>query len=124
MQTVTYFVDPYNGYQAKVVYKGEVTPYKYQPYIPYKQPPYNRVPSSPITAPSEKTEYRYNKPYVKALVRTTPSPTTYFQDAYPSPTTSISLVKPAPSNYAPTVSLPRYRYFGIRFIFEINFKYT
>lgn len=113
LQTVTYFVDPYKGYQAKVIYKGVAKPYKYQPYIPYKPPPqqptYKSILSSPATSHPEKPNYIYNKPYVKQLTRTTASPARYFQGTYASPTTSIPIVTPAPQRYVTPSSLPRYR---------------
>ena len=118
---VTYVVDPYNGYQAKVIYKGQATPYKYEPYTPYKPPLYKSVPASPIAADSENAKHISN-PHVKELTPTTPSPTPYFQNVYASPTTSISLVQPAPVNYATTYTQPRYRYFGILYVYTVCYQ--
>ena len=115
VQTVTYYVDPYSGYQAKVIYKGEATPYAYKPYTPYeavKHPAYKSIPASPSKPLPDQSQYSYNQPYVKELARTiatTPAP--FYHAA--SPSTSISLVTPAPPTYASPNSLPRYRYFDI-----------
>ena len=116
VQTVTYYVDPYSGYQAKVIYKGEATPYEYKPYIPNKapqHPAYKSIPASPRKPYAQESQYTYNEPYVKELARTiatTPAP--FYQAA--SPSTTISLVTPAPPTYASLNSLPRYRYAKIK----------
>ena len=123
VQTVTYFVDPYSGYQAKVIYKGEATPYQYQPYTPYvppKHPAHKSVLGSPLRSQPEQAQYRYNNPHVKELTRTTSSPASYFQGKYASPSTSISIVTPAPQNYVTPTSLPRYRYFNLTNFNEFN----
>ena len=117
MQQVTYFVDPYSGYQAKVIYKGEATPYEYKPYTPYKapqHPAYKSIPASPPKPYVESLNYNYNNdPYVKELARTIATTQTPFYHAA-SPSTSISIVTPAPKNYAHPNSLPRYRYYQMK----------
>ena len=109
MQTVTYYVDPYSGYQAKVVYKGKAIPYKYQPYTPYKRPTYTPAVANPIAAQSLKTEYRYGKPYNSALTTITPSPATYPSNTYSLHPTPIAPIKPTLSNYGVGITQPRYR---------------
>ena len=87
VQTVTYYVDPYSGYQAKVVYKGKAPPYKYQAYSPYRQPAHTNSVYSPVAAQSVQTEY-----------------TTAI-----APVTIAPVPTPAPSHYGVASSQPSYR---------------
>ena len=110
-QTVTYTVDPYSGYKAKVDYKGEVTPYKYQPYVPYQYPaPIYGAPSSPVSSYAATPQHNYISPIVKEMPRTTPAPLPFYQPTYQAPTVPVAPVTPTPPSYAATNSYPRYRY--------------
>lgn len=109
-QTVTYTVDPYSGYKAKVDYKGEVTPYKYQPYVPYQYPsPIYGAPSSPVSSYAATPQHNYISPIVKEMPRTTPSPLPFYQPTYQAPTVPVAPATPTPPSYAATNSYPRYR---------------
>ena len=104
IQTVTYHVDPYNGYQAKVDYKGKATtPYQYKPYIPsYKQSPDSGY-DEPVAAQSVQTEYNYDQPSYSTYKPAHRKPTTLPAPPpppIPSPTAAYSPTAPTPIPYS------------------------
>ena len=96
VQTVTYFVDPYSGYRAKVLYKGAP-----KPYTPVPSPSVPRPTYQPFHHPKPPPPPRYNSvnsyPYRPASVRPTnvPQPSVRPTSVLPS-SVHHSLTTPKP----------------------------